>query len=234
MLYTKEEREKIRKTGGFAKSNKVWNDEKLNTKKMIGSLMYLIGKSRARTEEEWVKFYFESGKERAALIKKGILGKKTDYDYGRTNEDLLKITKKLQLKLKCSFQLAYNYVYIRVIDETWIGYERELMALSKLKEQTNVHKSVKIKEATYEIDSKYAVDFEVFDENHLLFAIQLKSEKYRSSKNPGTLEAKKFNQKKNIEYTGKFKAPVIYLYMNDAKEITNMDDFLNILKAYIS
>lgn len=224
---------KIRQTDGFAKSNKVWNDERLNSKESIGNLMYLIGKSRSRTEADWEKFYFKSGQQRRDLIKKGVLGKNTNYDYGRTNQDLLMIAKKLQLKLKCDFQLAYNYVYIRVIDETWIGYERELIALSKMRERIKTYKSVQIKEAPYEIDSKYAVDFEVFTDGYLLFAIQLKSEKYRKSRNPGTLDAKKFNQRKNIEYTGKFKAPVIYIYMNDKKELTNIDDFLNTLKQYL-
>lgn len=233
MLYTKEERNELRKTEAFAKSNKVWNDFEFNSKSSLGNLMYLISSSNAKTQEDWAKYYFATGRNRERIINKGAFSSEIDHNHGRTNQDLLLIAKKLQQKLKCTFELAYNYVYIRVIDETWIGYRREVIALKRMRELIKLYKNIHIEDAAYEIDSKYAVDFEVLDGEILLFAIQLKSENYKRSKNPGTLEAKKFNKRKNKKYTNKFGVPVLYIYINDKKEITNLDDFKNSLDTYM-
>lgn len=230
MLLEKTEREKLRKTSDFRNSNKLWNDLKLNSKKSIGCLMFLIKECKAQSFEEWESYYFESGEKRKCSY---IQNKNTYFnEYGRTKEELFEIANKFSQKLNMPVDIVYNYVYIRVIDETWIGYKRELIAYNIISDKcfNNSTESYifSVSNVDYYKDIDYAVDFEIFKNQELIMAIQLKSTKYMNSDLLAVDEIKSINKEKNKRYTKTYNVQVLYLYINQENSIVNIND-LNLL-----
>ena len=226
MLLTKNERDEIRNTKAFAESNKPWNDYNLNRTANIGAVMSLIKDSKATTFEEWESYYLQTGAQRAAKMKKWV-GKeefwKLAKNCGRTTDDLLEVAQEFSSKTNIPLEIAYNYVYIRVIDETWIGYERELNALNRIKELCKLYPNLTASGVDSFTDTEYAVDFEIRQKDTIVLGIQLKSTKYRDSKMKAVDEVKVINKAKNAKYTKKFGAEVLYLYVEDNKIVNWME-----------
>ena len=170
MLYNKRKREELRNSLIFKMTNKIWNDCKLNNTSNIGCLMFLIRNGKCNTFEEWEKYYFSSGELRAKQLQNksnNINIKKLDCEYGRTHDELLEISKILQANTNLDLKTAYNFVYIRVIDETWIGYHRELQAFQKIESyiSKNYDSTYTIKNVDYYKDLHYAIDFEIYKDD---------------------------------------------------------------------
>lgn len=245
MLYDKKNRDELRKTSDFKKSNEVWNRLKLNHGFVVGYLMRLIEQGQCKTFNDWEEYYLSSGEKRLLLIKnlpiniqnklntfnKSINREYYDYNllYGRTKEELLTIAKKLDNELNVGIELAFNYVYIRVIDETWIGYSRECLSLERLKKYLKNH-GLTAEKTNYYIDVNYGVDFEIKRGQQIVAGVQLKSVNYFENKN-ALAEIQNINKKKNAMYESKYKAPVIYLYVDKHNYIVNLNDiYFNVIK----
>lgn len=237
MLYSRDKRLQLRSTKEFSKTNKPWNDLRLNSKWNIGCLMFIAKESKANTFNEWENYYLNSG-----LIRKELLLSKRydkeqmiriNSEYGRTKDDLIQIAKTLSRNLNISLTLAYNYVYIRVIDETWIGLNRELTGLQIIQNECQKYGDFSVHPVDYNFDIKYAVDFEIKDNhtNSVILAVQLKSVKYKNSNLDGVLDIKSINIKKNADYKKKFNTEVLYLYM-DKYKIMNLNELSNLLDSY--
>lgn len=232
MLYNKRKREELRNSLVFKMTNKIWNDCRLNNTNNIGCLMFLIKDGECNTFEEWEKHYFASGELRSKLLQSksnNINTKKLNCEYGRTHDELLEISKILQANTNLDLKTAYNFVYIRVIDETWIGYDRELKAFQDIERylSKNYNSIYSIKNVDYYTDVHYAIDFEIYKDNKLIVGIQLKSVYYKKDSSSILAETKSFNNIKNEKYYKLFKVPVMYLYTKDGN-IVNLEelDFL--------
>lgn len=231
ILLNRDERLKLRGTKEFNSTNKIWNDLKLNHKRRIGSLMYIAKESQATTFEEWEHYYFKSGKERKELMNRYLQRDefiRINNEYGRTEEDLLEIAKEFKKYVNMPLSTLYNYVYIRVIDETWIGLNRELKALKIIQRECDKYNGLTVSDVDYYTDTTYAVDFEIKKNNYRILAIQLKSMKYFKSDLDGVIEIKGVNALKNKEYTDKYGVDVLYLYI-DKGYIVNLDELKSFL-----
>lgn len=234
MLLNREERLKLRQTWDFNSTNKKWNDLKLNHKKNIGCLMFIAKKSKATTFEEWEKYYFSSGRERKELLKSFMSRDeyiRVNNEYGRTEDELLNIAKEFKKHINLPLKTLYNFVYIRVIDETWIGLNREITAFNIIKDICSKYEGLDVYEVDYHKDITYAVDFEIKMKDKIILAIQLKSMKYFKSKLDGTLDIKTVNAKKNRDYTKKYNADVLYLYIGKY-DIVNIDELIKLLDKF--
>ena len=230
MLWSKNKRVEARKTEKFRSTNKMWNDLGLNQKKNIGAVIFLAKQSKAKTFEEWERYYFESGEKRNELLSKSHTEyelKKINNEHGRTKEDLLEIAKEFQKHIDLPLETVYNYVYIRVIDETWIGHSRELKAMRTITIECEKF-GLTVSDVDYYMDMTYAIDFEVKRNNNPILAIQLKSVKYRDSTLVAVDEIKTINKEKNAAYTSRYGADVLYLY-TDYDRIVNLNELRSFL-----
>ena len=178
--------------------------------------MLIANKSNATKFSEWESFYLNSGEERKELLKEYLPKedfKKVNTEYGRTKKDLIKIAKDFNKHLNLPLKTVYNYVYIRVIDESWIGYKRELKAFEVLKEECSCYNGIEVCKTEFKKDKDYSIDFEIKKDNKVILGIQLKSITYYLSSSKGNLDAKEVNSIKQKKYKNEFKTPVLNLYI---------------------
>ena len=109
--------------------------------------------------------------------------KKLNYNFGRTESDLVTIAKMfmnfLEKNSLHTFTLddCIEEVYFHTIYETWIGYQFEYNIMQYIN-NTGKKNGFITKHASDENDSKFSIDFEVFYKNKLFCAIQLKPHTY--------------------------------------------------------
>ena len=248
-MLSREKRMDLRNSWTFKKTNRMWNDYKFNHAWSISYLNNLCKLSKATTFEEWESYYLKSGEERKKLLeilpkrKQEILNKRyydKDYDInieekeintmmGRTMDDLKHITRLMQTELvkigikDIDFNLCLNFVYIRVIDETWIGRQREINTVKTLEK---IFEDYRFIETSLACDVKYAVDYEINKDNLLICGIQIKSDvNYRKIQEgeSGALKTIQTNYSKNKRYIELKKRKVIYVYSTINGEIVNED-----------
>ena len=230
-VFNREQRANMKRTKEFRDTNKPWGDLHLNSYKNVGAVMALVKESNATTFEEWASYYFQTGEQRKAILEAATEENplsademsNLNYNYGRTTSDFIKIAEALATKCNISLQNAFNYVYIRVLDETWKGYETELNAAKAMEPICNQYSNLTISHVDLVKDNKYAVDFEIYQGGTLLLGVQIKPTTYRDSCNPGVIRDKKTNQIKNQAYHNEFGANVLYLY-TDWGKVVNMNE----------
>lgn len=161
--------------------------------------------------------------------------KELNTHYGRTMEDLKRIGNYFYEKIKdkprfknLSRQLCHQYVIIRAVDETFIGFQRELKTLSFLQYK---FPTLTFQSVSHEVDVTYAVDAEVYKEGKLLFALQIKSIKYLNSHQKILKKFRDFNKKKNQIYEEKFNAPIYYIYSSANGYVKNRE-ILKMIESY--
>ena len=198
----------IRKQPKFNKTNQEWNDYHYNSRKNIGTISALFrsahekykvkNKSLLMLFQQWQTYYIESGKERAKLIAQN--GDKEEYqmNYGRTLDDIEEMAVSFQkdcMKESISLTLseAFNYCYIRIIDEGYLGYQRELAAILFLQSH---YPSLTFSFANSYEDIYLGVDIKVYKKNQLIGGIQVKSPVYKDSASQYNAEAKILQDKK--------------------------------------
>ena len=239
-LYSREKRADMKRSKEFKNTNKPWGDLHLNSYKNVGAVMALAKESNAKTFEEWESYYFQSGEKRNAELSAAPENypqqseelNQLNYNHGRTVAELEQIAQTLANRCNISIQNAFNYVYIRVLDETWKGYETELNAEKEIQLICDKLPGLTISHTDLIKDNQYAVDFELYNNSSLLLGIQIKPTTYRDSFNPGVIRDKKTNEKKNQEYKNEFGADVLYLY-TDWGKIVNMNELLETLKVLL-
>lgn len=253
----------IRRKQEFHRTNQPWNELKLNTSWVIGSLNYLFKQSKATTWEQWQQFYIASGEERRLkllsldLQKQNVLNdiqipyqrkrhliqqlsqeeEQLNTMYGRTNSDFEQIAKIFQRELnkrnfipRLSRNELLDFVKIRVIDETFIGFERERKTIEQLQKHLP---HLCFKDVTYEDDVNYAIDTEIFHDNQLICAVQVKSLSYMESQNKFIHSVKKMNRSKNEKYEQTYSVPVLYAFSDRDGIIHNgelFDEINNLCK----
>lgn len=231
----------------FQYTNKIWNEIKMNSPWSVGNVSYLINSHNFRNKEEWKEFYFKSGEDRLAKMKKlsssdvaklnliemdetlsyGI--KNVNFKFGRTRDELihkghvlyeavLRDGNKMGLTIKeCIYAVMF-----RTIGETWNGIiQRELNTIKVLEETIN-NKALIVKKVNGDFDATYAVDFELYINNHLLCGIQVKPPSYLTGTTQELQDIKVINEEKNKLYAEKYKSKVHYIYSKINGTIDNV------------
>lgn len=242
----------------FRSTNDAWNKLMLNDPWSVGYVTTLIETKQWSSKDEWERFYYLSGEERAQkagsnydiienfqLIrtnKAAIYGlswelKNFNYQYGRTKEDLMRRAKVLyqymhdQLHSPISLDECFECVRFRTICETWNGViVREQNTVNKL--QYLFGNSVTIKKTDGEIDHEYAVDYEVYVKGALKFGIQIKPKSYLGNA-PYLRRARYANEQKFTAYKEKFGCPVYVIISKTSGEIQNMEIIATLQRGLI-
>ena len=248
-MLTREERIKIRKDNRFKRTNSLWNEFRFNQAWTIGYLNNLCKISNANTFEEWEKFYISSGDERRRLIGKLPALKQyllLNFEYktyfklepkekelntmmGRNLEDMRDIAVRFHKiivdnKIKnVSLDLCFAFVYIRILDETWIGRNREINTISLLSKTFPVCDFI---ETSLHDDVKLAIDYEVKVDGVLICGVQVKSDvNYKKIKqgNANAISTIQSNYSRNKNYILRNKVDVLYVYSTENGTVVNRE-----------
>ena len=120
-----------------------------------------------------------------------------------------------------SLEECFNYIYVKAIEETWIGYLREKAVEESLK---TVCESLGcyLKESDTILDIKYGVDYEIYkkDTDELMCGIQVKGFKYfLATLNPQKAEALQhailISKMSHKHYEQDFGAKVAFVYVHN-------------------
>ena len=153
-------------------------------------------------------------------------------DYYLNNVDrqaLLNATDFIVEKYKIPTETAAEYVFHRVVGQTWNGMVYEMRCIDTLK---GFFPNLIFKKAPYDIDENYCVDWQAFDKK-LLFGIQIKPESYRYMNSPYQMKAKERHQEQIEKYKKEFDVPHFFVYYADGKMIQDIDLF-NKINTYLA
>lgn len=163
MLFPYEKREEIRRSKKFSSTNSLWNEKGFNSQKNIGVICNLVRdfhkSSEKHLREEWEEFYFNSENGRNICDINKIAGK--------FHEECLKEN------IQITEEEAFNYCYIRIIDESYIGYKREYLTMKNLRE---IYPHIKFDFTSSNDDIHLSIDIAIFKDNVMAGALQIKSE----------------------------------------------------------
>lgn len=232
----------------FRSTNDTWNQLMLNDPWSIGSVSYLSKKRHFVNKEDWESYYHASGEERERIISTKTESDQSFYqdvknlptnrdfiktlsfdqkiiniNYGRTPQRLREKGEILYASVKnngCALTLedCIECVRFRVVCETWNGIIlRENNTILTLKNQfpDYVYKVV-----DGDVDYKYAVDYEIYSQDKLKYAIQIKPTSYLGDQ-PYLLKARKANEEKNKRYKLLNNVEVYYIYADTKGNIQN-------------
>lgn len=243
------------------RTNKIWNDLRLNSGWSIGIVSKLIQEKKFNSIEEWSNHYFESGEKRLELIKSMdkkyqviLLDplssdsdmrkvpnklKKVNYEYGRTKKelDLRAAIMYGNLCMQEGFQdltmiECVNLVIYRVITETYNGVIiREFNTAKNLKKQL----CGTLKHSSPSMDSIYGVDYCLYSKNKLAAGIQVKPLSYKHSNKDYIRDAMALNKQKENKLYKDYGIPLYYVFSNYNGEIYNaevVEDINNYLNSF--
>lgn len=219
----------------FRATNGIWNDLMLNDPWSVGYVSTLIEAANFKNKEEWEEFYYRSGQERKDKISKLSLDdkeiveneslirtnrqqvnslswnlKNLNRQKGRTKDDFRKKGEILHQAIKdkrpdVSIEECIECVRFRVICETWNGIV--LRERNTIKVLESLLPNIEFVKAEGEKDHTYAVDYELYENNELLSAIQIKPKSY--TWNASYLrKARSANERKFAAYKEKYGATV--------------------------
>ena len=122
-----------------------------------------------------------------------------------------------------------DYIFHRVIGQTYNGFLNELNIINKLQDEFPQLDFIK---ATYELDEQYFTDFEAYYNGELVLGGQIKPISYYYMNTPYQIRAKENHEAQRQKYISTFKAPHLLLfYMGDGSlyEQQKIFDKINII-----
>lgn len=244
----------------FRSTNAKWNELMLNDPWSVGYVSTLIEAANWKSKEEWEETYYASGRVRNSIIEQKyenigyskeffndvtIPYNKTKYyglswdiknvntQKGRTKEDLREKGKILYEAVKnngydLTLDECIECVRFRVICETWNGII--LRENNTIKTLQNIFQNLTFKKADGEMDHTYAVDFQVFKDNNLICALQIKPKSYTQNA-PYIVKARIANENKYAAYKQKYGVPVFTVISTSKGDILNID-IIDKIKLY--
>lgn len=234
----------------FKNTHKVWFDGRFSTRYKIGDCMYLLNECNPKNKKEWVDYYFNSGDRAAILKQKRMDTKKFNHlnrYSGKTILELLKIAMELQELLKeYSLEQCFNYTFIRIIDEAYLGYQREKKS-AKLLEDFCIENGFILNTANSYKDVVTGVDYEIKNlSNVLICGIQVKGsnaniknankiemvddqETVINRRNETVITNMNILKEKHQSYMEETGCSVLFMYIDDYNELENTDLFDEIL-----
>jgi hypothetical protein len=245
----------------FRSTNGLWNDLRLNDPWSVGYVTNLIQQQEFSSKEEWEIFYYNSGVERNNEISKlsatdqtildnfGLIltnpqqvqkieyaKKQLNFSCGRTKEHLQEKANTLFENIEkqgnplfITIDECFECVRFRTICETWNGIViREKNTISKLKQ---LFPKIEFKNVSGEIDYEYGIDYELYLNENLLGAIQIKPKSYLG--NASYLQkAKSANEEKHKKYKDKFGKNARFVISESNGTILNTDFLDSLTKFY--
>ena len=109
----------------------------------------------------------------------------------------------------CSEAYAKDYVYFRVVGQTWNGMAKEQHLIGILSREFLNADFIK---TNYELDEQYFTDWEAYSLGNLLFGIQVKPISYKKMNTTYQLQAKENHKAQAEAYKEKYKVPHIVIY----------------------
>jgi len=144
-------------------------------------------------------------------------------------EGLTYVTEKLEHLLpNLDRHTIKQYIFHRVIGQTWNGFANELLVIEELKQE---FPNCDILKTSFEVDHEYCIDAEMFHNTDLLLGIQIKPITYKLMNTEYQRKAKENHLQKNFEYQ-KMYAPFVYVYYDNHK-ITDKRELLNQISTII-
>ena len=235
----------------YAATNGTWNDLQLNNPWSVGYVTTLIELQQFTSKEKWEEFYYKSGEmrnkklkmlspeeqtiaENYTLVRRGPGSinklsweiKNINYQMGRTKEQLdakgRELYHHMQKKgIDITCEECCECVRFRVICETWNGIVcREHNTIQKLQ---NIFPQINYVKVAGEIDYGYAIDYELYLNDQLKCAIQIKPESYFKGKAPYLISARMANEQKNTRYTAEKHVPVYNIVSQSSGDIINYE-----------
>ena len=159
-------------------------------------------------KEDWSKFYLKT-------IHKSVLNEIANYiieEYG------------------CSEAHAKDYVYFRVVGQTWNGMAKEQHLIGILSREFLNADFIK---TNYELDEQYFTDWEAYSFGQLLFGIQIKPISYKKMNTPYQMKAKENHKAQADAYREKYKVPHIVIYY-DGDEFYDKDYVFNQINTMLA
>lgn len=142
---------------------------------------------------------------------------------------LLNATDFIIEKYNIDTETAAEYVFHRVVGQTWNGMVYEMRCIDGLKKH---FPNIDFRKAPYDLDENYCVDWQAFTDK-LLFGIQIKPESYRYMNTPYQNKAKERHQEQIEKYKKEFKVPHFFVFYADGKMIQDQDLF-NKIDTYLA
>jgi len=130
----------------------------------------------------------------------------------------------------CSEAYAKNYVYFRVVGQTWNGMAKEQHLIGILSREFLNADFVK---TNYELDEQYFTDWEAYSFGQLLFGIQIKPISYKKMNSSYQMQAKENHQKQAEAYREKYSVPHIIIYY-DGDEFYDKDYVFNQINTMLA
>lgn len=126
------------------------------------------------------------------------------------------VIKEIAPILKASEEDVYDYVFYRVLGQTYNGYLVELNIIDELQ---NEFPELDMLKATYELDEKYFTDFECYSNDTLVFGSQIKPISYKYMSTPYQKRAKQNHEEQRKAYIHKYKAPHFMIFYDNGEII---------------
>lgn len=125
------------------------------------------------------------------------------------NKNLSEASNFVKEKYKIDLDTATEYVFYRVIGQTWNGMMNELECIREL---SDYFKNLDFVKAPYELDEEYCTDWQGFSNGKLLFGIQIKPLSYKMMSSPYQMQAKEYHKKQVEKYKERFGVAHFFIY----------------------
>lgn len=228
MILPPKERTPLRVSRKFNNTNKPWNDYWHGTAREVGSTSMLSRLAQQDYENHggtgvlpyyyFENYYFYSGLQRRLMLscREKFDKKEIDISCGRTPSELLDVAESFQKTLvklghDVSVKEALNYVYIRTLDESYLGIVREYKAREQL---IAAFPQYQFEQSSYELDHFYGVDILVKKNGKTVLGYQVKTTRFKNSKWDYSEEAKEQNREKFEKCKRDFGFDVEFLWVD--------------------
>ena len=144
-------------------------------------------------------------------------------------QKLIDAVRYLESSYKMIAKTAADYVFHRVVGQTWNGMVYELRCIDTLK---RFFPNLEFRKTPYDIDENYCTDWEAYNDK-LLFGIQIKPESYNYMNSAYQNKAKERHQEQVKKYQEEFNVPHFFVYYADGKMIQDTTLF-NKINTYLA
>lgn len=114
--------------------------------------------------------------------------------------------------VKASEEDVYDYVFFRVLGQTYNGFVTELNVMQEVQLE---FPNLDMLKSTYDLDENYFTDFECYDKDTLVFGSQVKPISYKFMSSPYQIKAKENHEVQRKSYISKYKVPHVMIYYDN-------------------
>lgn len=211
-MYPFEKREKMRNHPTYKEIEEPWENGLYLTTQKVGSVNYLIKEAHQKviikgfdmlSRPNWAKYYLNTGKIRIEKKEEQISDDyyKINKYYGRTLEDLLEIARNFHkdcvenYNIKMSLQAALNVVYMKVVDDTYTDYLRDINTILNLKSKLSNYRFELADGLTYDNN---AIDIFVYSNEDIIGGLQVLPENMKKQEQKNSKIKTETDQKHDL------------------------------------